>query len=55
MNGQKKSHSIPLYLSIPLPFPRHSTKEHLLFSQEILRNFLQNPQENQDETQADRT
>lgn len=39
MNG-KKSH-ISLYLSLPLPLP--------LFSQEILGNFLNSSQENQDE------
>lgn len=50
MNGQKKSHCISLYLSIPFPFPQHSTKEHLLYSQEILCNFLESPQEHQDET-----
>jgi len=47
MNGQKKSHDISLYLSISLPLPQHSTKERLLFSQEILCNFLESPQENQ--------
>lgn len=29
-DGQKKSHYISLYLSIPLPLPQHSTKEPLL-------------------------
>lgn len=38
----KKSHYISLYLSLPNPLP--------LFSQEILCNFLNSPQENQDET-----
>lgn len=47
MNGQKQSYYNSLYLSISLPLPQHSTKEHLLFSQEILCNFLESPQENQ--------
>lgn len=47
MNGQKKSYDNSLYLSISLPLPQHSTKEHLLFNQETLCNFLESPQENQ--------
>lgn len=52
--GQKKSHYISLYLSIPLPLPQHSTKEPLFVrnSNVIFWKSIEKPRSN---SQADRT